>query len=69
MILTPDRKRHLLKTISYRVLGTGISFLVGWLLTGDIMIGGAFSLVEICLKPLVYYLHERFWYKFIRFKK
>jgi len=69
MILTPDRKRHLLKTISYRVLGTGISFLAGWILTGDIRVGGAFSVIELCLKPVVYYGHERIWYKFIRMKK
>ena len=69
MKLTPDRKRHLLKTISYRILGTGISFLVGYILTGDVMIGGAFSVVELCIKPLVYYGHERIWYKFIRMKK
>ena len=60
-------KRHLAKTISYRVLSSTIGFLLMWLITGEIKIGLAFSFVEIIWKPLQYFIHERIRYKYIRF--
>jgi len=65
MIVQP--KRHLLKTISYRIISTSTSFLFLWLATGNIKIGASFSIVEIIYKPFIYYLHERVWYKKIKF--
>lgn len=38
-----------------------------WCVTGSIKIGAAFSVVEILLKPALYYLHERTWYRWIKF--
>lgn len=60
-------KRHLAKTISYRIVSTGIGFLVMWLLTGSVKIGAAFGLGELLFKPFLYFLHERVWYKWIKF--
>lgn len=61
------RKRHLAKTISYRLISTGIGFLAMWGASGSIKIGAAFSAVEIVWKPIQYYLHERIWYRWIKF--
>lgn len=60
-------KRHLAKTISYRILSTGIGFLFMWIATGSVKFGAAFGVAELLYKPVQYYLHERFWYKFIKF--
>ena len=60
-------KRHLAKTISYRVVSTGIGFLFMWWATGSIKIGAAFGIAELVYKPIQYYLHERFWYKFMKY--
>ena len=60
-------KRHLAKTISYRILSTGLGFLIMWYVTGSVKIGAAFGVAEMLLKPALYYLHERAWYKWIRF--
>jgi uncharacterized membrane protein len=60
-------KRHLAKTVSYRILSTGIGFLVMWYVTGSIKIGAAFGFAEMLLKPALYYLHERAWYRWIKF--
>lgn len=59
-------KRHLLKTISYRIVSSVIGFLVLWLFFG-IMVGVSFSLFELFCKPLLYYIHERLWYRHIKF--
>ena len=60
-------KRHLGKTISYRLISTLIGFLMMWYITGSIKIGTAFGVAEMLLKPIIYYIHERLWYKFIKF--
>jgi uncharacterized membrane protein len=60
-------KRHLAKTISYRLLSTLIGFLIMWWVSGSIKVGAAFGVAEMILKPIVYYLHERFYYKYIKF--
>jgi uncharacterized membrane protein len=60
-------KRHVAKTISYRVVSTGIGFVIMWLATGSIKIGSAFGIVELVYKPIQYYIHERIWYRWIKF--
>lgn len=60
-------KRHLAKTISYRVISTTVGFLAMWWATGSIKVGAAFGIVELIYKPLQYYIHERIWYKYIKF--
>lgn len=60
-----QRKRHIVKTISYRLVSTGIGFIAMWFLTGSVEVGVAFSVIELVWKPVQYYIHERVWYKFI----
>lgn len=62
-----EKKRHLAKTLSYRIISTGIGFVAMWLVTGSIKIGATFSVVELVWKPVQYYLHERVWYKWIKY--
>lgn len=60
-------KRHVAKTISYRVLSTTVGFFAMWWVTKSIEIGAFFGIVELVYKPLQYYFHERIWYKWIKF--
>ena len=60
-------KRHLGKTISYRIISTFVGFLVMWYITGSIKFGAAFGVAEMILKPVIYYFHERIWYRRIKF--
>ena len=62
-----ERKRHIAKTISYRVISTVIGFLLMWLISGSIKIGAAFGVAELVYKPIQYYFHERIWYKWIKY--
>lgn len=61
------RSRHIAKTASYRLISTAIGFITMWLITGSVKVGAAFSVVELVWKPVQYYLHERVWYKYIKF--
>ena len=38
-----------------------------WWATGDIRFGAAFGVAELIYKPIQYYIHERVWYRFIKF--
>ena len=62
-----ERKRHIAKTISYRIVSTAIGFLIMWLISGSIKVGAAFGVAELVYKPIQYYIHERIWYKFIKY--
>ena len=62
-----DSKRHIAKTISYRIVSTGIGFSVVWVISGSVTIGTAFGLAELVYKPIQYYIHERVWYKWIKY--
>lgn len=64
-----DRKRHILKTISYRIIQFFVTSFIGWILTGSIHFGLGLGVIETIIKAIVYYFHERVWFKFIRFKK
>ncbi|MDF1673855.1 MAG: DUF2061 domain-containing protein [Vicingaceae bacterium] len=57
-------KRHLSKTVTWRVIGTIDTMLLAWLISGDPMTGLKVGGIEILTKMILYYLHERAWYKF-----
>ena len=59
-----SRKRHILKTFSWRLVGTIDTILIGWIITGDPFTGLSIGLVEVLTKMVLYYFHERAWYKF-----
>lgn len=60
-------KRHLAKTITWRIVGTIDTIILSWLITGDLSIGLAIGGVEVISKMVLYFAHERVWYKWIKF--
>lgn len=62
-----DKKRHIAKTISYRVVSTCIGFIIMWAVSGSVKVGAAFGVAELVYKPIQYYIHERIWYRYIKF--
>jgi len=58
-----SRKRHILKTITWRIVGTIDTILLGWLISGDYTIGLSVGGAELVTKMLLYYFHERVWYR------
>lgn len=49
------------KTLSFAVLHFSVAFGVGWLLSGDVLVGGAIALVEPAINSVAYHFHERAW--------
>mgnify|MGYP000359649176 CR=1 FL=1 len=56
-------KRHLAKTITWRAVGTLDTILLSWAITGDAFVGLQIGLVETITKLILYFLHERMWYR------
>lgn len=61
------KKRHILKTISWRVIGTLDTMILSWIITGNWKFGVAIGGVELITKMFLYYLHERAWYRYSKF--
>jgi len=58
-----SKKRHIAKTITWRLVATGTTIILAWIISGDPMIGLQVGGWEFVIKMLLYYVHERVWYK------
>ena len=58
-----SRRRHLIKTVTWRVLGTMDTILLSWVISGNPLTGLKIGLAEVITKMILYYFHERSWYK------
>lgn len=61
--MTDTHSRSLAKAISWRITGTLDTFLISWLITGEILIASAIAFTEIITKVFLYWAHERVWNK------
>ena len=62
-LITNSNKRHILKTFSWRGIGTLDTIFFGWLITGNPMTGLKIGVIETLSKMLLYYGHEKLWYR------
>ncbi len=53
--------KSLLKTISWRVVGTIDTMVISYIITGDFTTAFSIGSVEVVTKMILYYLHERVW--------
>lgn len=56
-------KRHLAKTVTWRLIGTLDTIVISWIISGNPIIGLKVGFVEVFTKMVLYFLHERLWYK------
>ncbi|PZQ13065.1 MAG: hypothetical protein DI565_15495 [Ancylobacter novellus] len=53
--------RSLAKTVSWRVLGSLDTLLLGYIFTGSLKAAGSIASAEVVTKIILYYFHERAW--------
>lgn len=58
-----SKKRHLIKTVTWRIIGTMDTVLLAWIITGSSLVGFKIGLAEVISKMALYYAHERVWYR------
>ena len=56
--------RSLLKAISWRIVGTLDTMALGWIITGNPIMGLKIGALELFTKFILYYFHERIWLRF-----
>lgn len=59
----PSVKRHIVKTLTWRLIGTIDTIILSWLVTGNIVLGAKIGGLELFTKMLLYYFHERVWFR------
>lgn len=62
-ITNESHRRSLLKGVTWRFVASGTTLLLVFLFTGDIVLTLQVSAIEVTLKIMFYYLHERMWGK------
>lgn len=55
--------RSVVKSISWRMVGTIDTMMIAWLITGKLDAAVTIGGIEVFTKMLLYYLHERTWNK------
>lgn len=53
--------RSLAKAVSWRITGTIDTFLISWLITGEVLLASGIALTEIITKIFLFWIHERVW--------
>lgn len=53
--------RSLLKTISWRAVGTSSTMLISYIMIGNLAIAGSIAIVQMISNTVLYYIHERIW--------
>ena len=57
-------KKSLLKTVSWRVIGTLDTVLISYMITGTVIYALSIGGAELFSKMGLYFLHERIWNRF-----
>ena len=55
------RLRSIVKTISWRLTGTLLTFLISWAILGDIATSSAIAIIQLTFNTVAFYKHERIW--------
>lgn len=58
-----SNKRHIIKTFSWRAIGTIDTIIFAWIITGNPLSGLKIGGFEVVTKMLLYFFHEKLWYK------
>ncbi|MBR9861697.1 DUF2061 domain-containing protein [bacterium] len=57
------QRRHIFKTITWRLVGTMDTMFVAYIISGDTTASVQIGFAEVITKMLLYYFHERIWHK------
>jgi len=60
--MTVQPRRHLAKAFTWRIIASLTTFIIGWMVTGDLDFGMAIGAADVVIKIALYYFHERAWY-------
>jgi len=53
--------RSVVKAVSWRITGSGATFLIGFLISGNITVAGSIASIQLVANTILYFIHERIW--------
>ena len=59
--MTEQPKRSLVITITWRITGSGATFLISYLISRNLTIAGTIAVIQVVANTLLYFIHERMW--------
>ena len=63
----PLIKRHIAKSVTYRILGTITTIILTMMAGLPFKWASLVGVAELIIKAIIYFLHERVWYKWIKY--
>lgn len=64
---TVERKRHIAKAVTWRIVASLTTAVIALIFGLPPSAVGAVVIVDMIIKFVMYYVHERVWYKHIRY--
>jgi uncharacterized membrane protein len=59
--MSESNLRSLAKAISWRITGTVDTFIISWIITGELALASGIALTEVVTKIVLFWAHERVW--------
>ena len=59
--MNDSNARSIVKTITWRLTGSGATFLVSYLMTNSFAIAGSITIIQMTINSILYFIHERLW--------
>jgi len=59
--VTELKSRSLVKTVTWRLTGSGATFLIAFLIIGDVTASSGIAITQLIINTILYYIHERVW--------
>ena len=59
--MSDQPKRSLVKTLSWRLTGSGATFLISYAIAGNFAVAGTIAVVQLISNTILYFVHERVW--------
>lgn len=58
-----SKKKSIIKSLSWRITASLTTLVIVYFLSGELRLAGAVMGIEVVLKMIIYYFHERAWAK------
>jgi uncharacterized membrane protein len=55
--------RSIAKTVSWRITGSGATFLISYMVSGNLAVAGTIAVIQLTANTILYFVHERIWNK------
>jgi uncharacterized membrane protein len=59
--MTDTPVRSLVKTLTWRIVGSSSTFAIAYLVTGSVGASSGIAIIQMCVNTVLYWLHEKTW--------